>query len=293
LLFMRRLAKPARIIGLLSVAVALCACSAVKLGYNALPQAGAWWLDRYVDFSDEQEQRLREDLARLHQWHRNDELPRLAELLQRLERLAAGDVSPAQACALVPAIRSRLLAVAEQAEPAATTLALTLDAAQLAHLERKFEKNKRDFRKDWVALPPAGQQEKRFEQFLERSETIYGPLDAAQRDGLRRLVERSVFDAATSLAERQRRQQDILQALRQLAGQPLSLAQARALVHGVVERAMQSPDPRHRAYQEALVQEGCRNFSVLHNSTSAQQREHAARRIRAYERELRELASQR
>ena len=290
---MHCIARLARIIGLLSVVVALSACSAIKLGYNTFPQFSSWWLDRYVDFSAEQGQRVREDLARLHQWHRVQELPRLVELLQRLERLAAGEVTPAQACALVPDMRLRLLAVFDRAEPAAVTLALNLDPAQLAHLESKYERNNRDYRKEWMGLSAREHREKRFNVFLDRSEMIYGRLDAPQRDVLRRQLEQSVFEPATVLAGRQQRQQDMVQALRRLAGQPLSLPEARAVVHGVVERGVQPPESRYRAYQEAMIQEGCRNFSVLHNSTTPQQRDHAVRQIRAYQHDLEDLATQR
>lgn len=289
---MQRLVAFARIIGLLSIAVALSACSAIKLGYNTLPQFGAWWLDGYVDFSDDQEQRMRDDIARLHQWHRREELPRLSALLQQAERMAPADISADAACALVPLARQRLLAVAERAEPAAVTLALGLSPGQLQHLQRKYEKNVREYRKDWVQLAPDELREKRFKQYLDRIEMIYGSLDEPQRSIMRVQVERTVFDVESNLKERQRRQQDILETLRKLAGQPVSLSDARAAIHRLVERGLQSPDPRYRAYQESLILEGCRNIAAVHNSTTPQQRQSAVRRLREYQRDLGELAAQ-
>ena len=41
------------------------------------------------------------------------------------------------------------------------------------------------------------------------------------------------------------------------------------------------------------MEEACRNVSVLHNSTTAAQRETAVHRLRAYQRDLRELSAQR
>jgi hypothetical protein len=32
----------------------LTGCSAVRLGYNKLPEIASWWLDSYIDFSDAQ-----------------------------------------------------------------------------------------------------------------------------------------------------------------------------------------------------------------------------------------------
>lgn len=287
---MHRILNLARIIGLLAIAVALSGCTALKLGYNTLPQLSAWWLDGYVDFSEEQGARVRDDLARLHQWHRQHELPKLVALLQQAELLAAGELTAAEACAMVPAIRQRLTAVAERAEPAAVTLALNLSPAQLAHLERKYQKNNRDYRNDWIELSAGDQKEKRVKQFVERAEMIYGRLDEPQREALRVRMERSVFKAETALQERQRRQQEILQALRKLAGQPVALPDARTDIRRLMEAGLRSTDSRYRVYQESLLQEACQNVAALHLSTTPQQRQNAVRRLGAYQRELQELA---
>lgn len=281
-----------RIIGLLALAAALAACSAVKLAYNNMGEVAFWWLDGYLDFSDEQAPRVREDLARLHLWHRSRELPRVAEILRGMEELAFGDISPAQACAVVQHVRERLNATAEQAEPAAVTLAMDLAPAQLQHLERKYAMNNDRYRKDWLRITAAERAEKRFKQFLERSEDVYGELDGPQRAVLRRQLEHSIFDAERILAERRRRQVDALQTLRKLAGQPVPFGEARGLLRGYYARLQTPPDAEQRRYQQALIDESCRVFSNLHNSTSTAQREMAVRRLRAYQRDLRELAAQ-
>ena len=280
----------ARIIGVLAATAVLSACSAVKLGYNNFHEVAYWWLDGYVDFDRSQTTRVREDLARLHLWHRSNELPQYADLLQKMERLAPGDVTPAQVCGFFDELRERLNALAEQSEPAVVTLALGLAPEQLLHIERKYGKSNADYRKDWVQLTPTELKEKRVKRVLERSEMIYGRLGEAQRARLRQQMEQSAFDAQRILAERQRRQQDALQTLRKLAGQPVAMAEARMLLRGYIERAQQSPNATYRAIQEALIQENCRNVAATHNSTTAAQREAAVQRLSSYQRDLRELA---
>jgi hypothetical protein len=277
---------------LLALAAALAACSAVKLGYNNLADVTYWWLDSYVDFEDEQATRVREDLARLHLWHRTQELPRLAQMLHRMEELAPGDLTPAQACQFVTHLRERFNVTAAQAEPAAITLAISLSPGQLQHLERKYVRNNADFRKEWVRPGPAEVAEKRFKLFLDRTESVYGGLDEKQRTVLRRQLEQSTYDGGRVLAERMRRQQDALQILRKLTGEPLPFDDARGLVRGYLARVQEPPDPVHRRYQQGLINEGCRVFAGLHNSTTALQRQAAVRRLRAYQRDLRELAAQ-
>ena len=277
---------------MLALTAALAGCSAVKLGYNNLGDVAYWWLDSYIDFSDEQSALVREELSRLHLWHRTQELPRLAEMLRQMEDLAPADISATQACQFVEQARERLSATAEQAETAVATLAAGLKPEQFAHLERKYARNNAQFRRKWIGPSASEVAQKRLQQFLSRSEAVYGSLDQAQRAVLRRQLEQSVFNGARVLTERMRRQQDALHILRKLASEPVPLDEARGLLRGYLARTREPPDPDQRRYQQTLIDEGCSAFSVMHNSTSADQRQSAVRRLRAYQRDLRELAAQ-
>jgi hypothetical protein len=291
LLSSRHAPRVAGIIGLLSLLVALAGCSAVKLGYSSLPEVAYWWLDGYIDLEDDQARRVREDLQRVHAWHRGTELPRLAGLLQQVERLAPQDTTPEQVCAFEAGIRERFTALRERAEPAIVTHALSLTPAQLQQLERRYAQNNRDYEKDWLRLAPAEQVDKRLKTVAERFERVYGSLSGGQREALRRQLEQSSFDARRILAERQRRQQDTLTVLRQLTGQQLPLGEARARVRGLLERYTTSPDPGYRAYQATLVRETCGLIAAVHNGTSPSQREQAVRRLRGWQQDLAELSS--
>ncbi len=284
-----RCAKLARIIGVLLLASALAACSAVKLAYNNLPEVSYWWLDGYLDFDAEQTPRVRDELAQLLAWHRQNELPKIVALLQRAQALAAGDFTAAQACEMADEIRARLVAVAEHAEPAIADIALRLGEAQLQQLERKYAKINADYRKDWLDRSPERQQEKRYERFLDRNEDFYGRLDPSQRELLRQQVAQSIFDPRAVDAERRRRQQEMLALLRRFQAEKTPPAEARAAIHAYVQRVADPPLGPARERQRALLQEGCRNLAALHSRTSASQREQAARRLKAYERDLVEL----
>ena len=283
-------ARTAGIILALAAAMGLAACSAIKLGYGTLPELAYWWLDGYVEFTETQVPVVKQELARLHAWHREQELPRLGELLGQLERLAPGSITAPQACAVVGEVQARMNAMAERAEPAIVGLASTLTPRQLRHLERKYRSNNATYRKEWVDLPAPERQDKRYEQMLERIETIYGSLDEPQRAVLRRELQQTMFEPQRILAERQRRQQDLLQTLRRVAEPGTAPDAARQQLRAYIDRMQHSPDPAYRAWQDALVQEGCRIFAAVHESTTAAQRQQAVRRLRAYQRDLRELS---
>ena len=288
-----RCAKLARIIGVLLVAAALGACSTIKLAYNNLPELSYWWLDAYLDFDGSQTPKVRDELAQLLSWHRQNELPRVLGVLQEAQTLAPRDVSAAQACRMADQIRERLLAVTERAEPAGTELALSLTEAQLQQLERKYAKNNAEYRKEWLDRSPAEVQEKRYEKFLDRLEDFYGRLTPEQRELVRQQVAQSVFDPRLAGAERRQRQQEALALLRGFNATKPPPAEARAAIHAYVMRIADPPPGPWRDHQQALLQEGCRNLAALHNATSASQREQAVRRLQAYQDDLRQLVAAR
>ena len=266
----------------------LQACSAIKMAYNSAPEIGYRWLDGYVDFTESQTQKVRAELARLLLWHRSDELPKIADLLQKAQRMADADLTPAPVCALYSEIRTRFNAVTAQAEAAAVTLAMSLTPEQITHIDRKLDKVHAEWRNDWLQLTATERFDKRFKSNLERSEQFYGKLEERQRINLRTGLEASVFDVQLSYTERLRRQQDLLQTLRQVAGKA-NQAEVLAALRGYLDRAINSPNPVYRAYSDKLTSASCALFAQIHNSTTPEQRTRAVRRLAAYERDALEL----
>lgn len=289
---------------LIGTVVLLQACSAIKLAYNNAPEFGFWWLDAYADFNDTQAPEVRSELARLLQWHRAEELPKIAKLLQKTQRLATADVTPAAVCDLFSETRERFNAVTSKAEAATVSLALSLAPAQIVHMEGKLAKNNKEWRNDWLQLSGKDLFEKRLKTNVERAQEFYGTLEERQITALRSALEASGYDAQVSYTERLRRQQDLLQTLRQSTGAGLgsgsnvavasrSPADGLAALRSYLERANKSPNPAYRAYSDKLIAESCANFATLHNSTTPEQRERAVRRLAAYERDARDLYGQR
>lgn len=282
-----------RIIGLLALPLLLGGCSAIKIGYNAAPEVIYLWLNGYVELSDAQSPRVKDDLARLLLWHRAQELPRYAALLDELEQLAPGDISAQRACTVAQQVRTRIQALADQSEPALITLGTSLSSEQIAHLQQRFERDDATWRKDWIEAKPAQRLDKRVKTWVDRIESIYGSLDERQRALVRQQLSQSAWDVKLAWAERQRRQRDVLQVLRDVNAPGTAPITARRQMRALLERIESSPDASWVRHRDALQAEGCALFAALHASTTATQREAAARRMRAYARDLRELAAAR
>lgn len=294
---MREIRRRFGIIGaLLSLVAALLAsgCStltAARLAYNQAPELAYWTLDAYADFNGAQSLQAKAVLARWQDWHRYTQLPLYAATLRALQAQLPQDISADQACSVVADARQTVMVSLHHVEPAAASLAATLQPAQLEAMARKFAKSNAEWRGTYLTVSPQKAQAKRLEQATDRSEWLYGALNSAQNEVLKRSVSQSVFDAALSDAERLRRQDDTLQTLRGvMANNATATVNATAAVHALVARSFTSPNTAHRRYQDALTREGCVLFAELHQRASAAQRNHAAQKLQRYESLLLSLA---
>jgi hypothetical protein len=279
-----------RLCAVLAMAATLAGCAATRLAYNQAPTLSYWWIDRHVDLNETQTGQTREDLQAFFQWHRRQELPSYASLLRQWQSMAVNEVSPAQACTQFEDIRVRLDRAAEETVEPFARLAVRLSPEQLENLRKQQAKSNEEFVKDFLSGSPEQRLRKRLDKAIERSESFYGKLDAAQRDLLRGLLQRSPFDPQRTQSERLRRQADLLQTVRDAQAEP---AKAEQLVREHIARIRRSPLPGYDAYTQELVRQGCAQFATLHNSMSADQRANAVRKLKGYEDDLLVLSAQR
>lgn len=276
---------------LLCMLVLLQGCSAVKLGYNQLPTLGHWWLDSQLSLSSAQSDDVRHALQQLQRWHRQNELGGYADLLGRLQGLGAGDVQAEQVCDVWSQVEGGLDRLMEQAMVQAAPIALQLQPRQLRHLARHWEDKNEDWEKEWLSGSPQERLQRRLDRALSRYSDFYGNLSATQVQLLQSQLQQSAWTPEWGRRERLRRQQLLLQALQSLQNDRLSGEQAQAVLRSVWQRWLEPVSPQDRQVYRRLQEQSCRHLADLHNSTSAEQRQRAQRRLRAYERELRELAS--
>ena len=282
-------ATSAKILCSLVVVAALSGCSAIKLAYNNLPELGYWWLDGYVDFSGAQTPQARDQLAKLLERHRKNELPKLLAIVEKAERLAPDDVMGSQVCMFSDEIRARVLAVALDASQPGAELAATLSAPQLQYLQSKYAKVNAEYADDWLDRSLEQQHRKRYDAFLDRSEDFYGTLDTGQRALLRELVDKSIFDPRLVDAERRQRQQEVLGLLRRMGSGKAPVRELRAAIDAYSKRIAEPPPGAWKDYQHALLQESCSNIAALHKVTRSDQRDRAVRRLQSYAQDVRDL----
>nr|WP_315489261.1 DUF6279 family lipoprotein [uncultured Rhodoferax sp.] len=285
-------ARPAAIICALLLVLFAAGCSAVRLGYNTAPTLAYWWLDGYFDFDGEQSLRIRADLQAVQDWHRKEELPQLILALKELQAMAPKPVTPAQVCATVTNLQTRVQVTLDRVVPSIAAIAPSLQAAQIEHIAREFEKRDKKWRGDWLEGTPTERAERRVKQIVDRAESLYGSLEATQIAIVKAHIQSSSFDGPRHHREMQRRQKDALQVLSTLRTTKVAPAQAVADIRGLLERTFKAPDPAYRQYLDRLTQESCTATAAVHNSSTNAQRAHLLQALQDYEADARELAGQ-
>ena len=264
-------------------------CSAIKLGYNQAPHLGHWWLDSQLSLEGAQSESVRDALHQLQRWHREKELPIYADLLQKLQAMSVKDVDAEQVCDVWTQVDDGLNRAMAQTIRLAAPIATQLQPAQLRHLARHWEDKNEDWEKEWLSGPPQERIKRRLEKTVSRYSDFYGSLSEQQTDLLRTQLQKSVWSADWGRQERLRRQQILLTALQRAQTGGASVPQTEALLNAVWQQWLTPPAAADRLRYKAFVTQSCQNLAELHNSTSPEQRQRAARRLRAYEKDLREL----
>jgi len=272
---------------ILLCAVALGGCSSIRLAYGNAAQLLWWWVDGYIDFDREQSPAARQGLDKLYEWHRATQLPELTGLLAAAQAQVAEPTTPELACRWQTQVRQALEPTLQRALQLAADTLPSLGEANFRHIEQRYAKGNAEMKRDFLQADAQDRLDEAVKRTMERVERIYGRVGDAQKKVVREGVAASPFDPDLWLAERQRRQRDVLQTLRRLSAEKADVDQRLAALRTLVQRVERSPDPEYRAYQQRLTDYNCAFAAGIHNSTSAAQRQRARETLKGWEEDLR------
>ena len=275
------------------MSVILTGCSAVRLGYNKLPEIASWWLDSYIDFSDTQGPQAKLALQKLQAWHRKEELPAIAELLVQAQTLAPQNITPEQACKIWEGAQVRIESFIQESSRLAAPVVSQLSAKQLKHLEKEWASRNEDWKKQWLQGTPDSRIKKRVDLAAERFNSFYGDLNLEQRQVLKQQFLQSTWTPEASYQLRLKRQQEQLIALQAMSSEitkpAMPLAQVEKTLQALILQSVRPKDAGDLSKQLQLEQQACQNLAQLHNTMSPAQRLKAQRKLKDYETDVREL----
>ena len=275
------------------MSVILTGCSAVRLGYNNLPDIASWWLDSYIDFTDTQGPQAKAALQKLQTWHRKEELPAIAELLVQAQTLAPQNITPEQACKIWEGAQVRIESLIQESSRLAAPVVSQLSAKQLKHLEKEWATRNEDWKKQWVQGTPDSRIKKRVDLAAERFNSFYGDLNLEQRQVLKQQFLQSTWSPEESYQRRLKRQQEQLMALQAMSSEitkpAMPLPQVEKALQSLILQSVRPKDAGDLSKQLQLEQQACQNLAQLHNTMSPAQRLKAQRKLKDYETDVREL----
>ena len=210
-------------------AIALAGCGAVmRVAYNNGDFALRMMANDYIDPQGEQQEVLKAQLARFHEWHRREELPVYAGIFQGAADRVARGLSPADVSWAIVAVRERYRAVVSQAAEDSAPLVAGFKPDNFAAMEKKFADVNAKFAKEYLAGDQAKRDKARTKWFEERFEFFIGDLTEQQSALVARFVQTQPRMNEVRLGDRKRRQQEFVALVRERQASPDLATQLRA-----------------------------------------------------------------
>jgi len=270
---------------LLLALAALLAAACTRLAYdNATPML-TWMVDGYVDLHHEQRDWLRRRLDRAMAWHRANELPAYRRYLEDLAARVDRPFTEAEVERAYLDLRADYDRVVEHVLPDAAELFVGLDERQIAHLERKFERDREKLAKDLTDGTEARRRARAVKHTVGEVEEWTGALDERQR-AIVAAREAVLPDVAQErLADRAYRQGETLVLIR---------TRDRARIVAGLRRLLVDTDSwRAPGYRAKILRRNAATFrmlAALSATLTPEQRAHVKRRIEGYVDDIGKLA---
>ena len=266
----------------LACVLAIAGCGLVKVGYRNGDTVGLFMIDRYFDLTSEQEAFVKPRLHQLLVWHRKTQLPEYVAFGRELQRLAMQPITLADIDAVGDEARRRATTTIDRALPDMADLALQLTPDNIKVLQKKFADDTDKWRGEYMKGDVERQHKARYERTLDRVEEWYGRLSSEQRDRVREWSDARPMNNDIELAERQRRQQELVALLTKVEHDKPPRDTVVAMMKAYAERFERNPDPARQAVLEANRKATEEMDVQIQNMTTPAQRTKAVARLQEW-----------
>jgi hypothetical protein len=282
-----------RFAALLLAALAVAGCTRLaymnaSLAYEQATPLIAWTVDGYVDLNAGQKEWLHARLDRAMAWHREQELPAYGRFLASVAERSGRAFSDEEVAAAWRDVREDYRRVVEHLLPDAADFMLSLDASQLAHLERRFAADNRKFVKESTRGTPEERGARIAKRAAGHLHEWIGELEPAQRAIVDRWAASLPPLTEERLADRRYRQSEAI---------ALARTHDRARIVAGLRRLLLDTDtwrtPQVREKLRLRERATLHMVAVLSGTLTAAQRARLQRRLHGYMQDITRLASSR
>jgi len=262
-------------------------CSAIDFAYNNAPSFVARELEDALDLDDAQRDQLDTGLQQFFSWHRQQELARYQQILDRAALNAADGITAPELLEFVDKLRLAWRRILEQAIDNIGDLALTLTPDQIENYQRYYRNDSEEY-DDYLEMSAQQREIFRIDRALKRLEKWFGPFDNAQLAKIRpRLQQLPEFYLAW-IRFREARQQALVNALREASGKGLSHQQLKAILLDPEADYARAFEVERIAYWQAYAL----SVEEISGWLSKAQLKHAISRLQKYSRDIEGLRKQ-
>ena len=276
-----------------TLAIALLAsCSAIDSGAFDVAYEHADWLlqkmsTRYVELDESQSKALHARLNRLHAWHRTQELPIYADLLDQAADRVSRRLSEDDITWIIHSFEERRRVGAAAVSKELAPLLLTLSPSQQAQIAGAMTRDNAHFARTQLEPNPAALSKERTKWLTAQVQRWTGKLTPSQLERVERVALATGDFPAERLEQRRRWQAALLRSVRQYHDEA-------ALGVALTELLASSRTVADDGYMRAVAQyedEFTQMVLDLDRTLTAQQRAAAVMRLHTYSRRFRELAA--
>lgn len=276
-----------RILIVLLALTVLAGCSLVRLGYGHLDTFALWTADEYFDLDADQKQEFQKRFAKLHDWHRYEQLPDYAAFLSSARARLEKGITREDVLWATEEVKQRYRTLVSRAADDAAALLLTVTPEQLGALQRQWDEDNRDFVREYrLDRDVEAQQRARARRVLSRIRDWVGHLDDAQDRRIIALANELPLIHGLRYEDRLRRQREFLQ-LMQARGMPQEFTER--LRHWLANWE-EGRDPAYHREFEAWVRQQADFYTAVYGILLPHQRTAVAERVQRYADDFTQLA---
>ena len=259
-------------------------CSALRIGYANGDTVVYWWLNGYVDFSDEQKPWVKAHIDRLFDWHRKTQLRDYASLLEQIQhRLQRGATTPVEVREDFNAVRKRAALVLDKAVPELTDLAMAVQPQQIAHLEKKFADNNEKYRKEYLQGNIDDRQRLRYKKVMKQAEYWLGNFSPEQEARIRKASDLRPLDYDVWMTERMRRQQEMIRMLRKIQAERPPREVVARMIREFTARSFENfTYAENKAFFDGSTEGMAQLVATIVNLATPEQKAHAVKRLQKW-----------
>jgi hypothetical protein len=281
---------------LISLALALnfllSSCSSIQIAYNQADFLLKWWLDDYIDFTEEQEKFYAQAIPALLKKHRQEELPKALQKLRQLKPKLDRPLSEEEATLIVHELKTLSKESIYLTQDDLAKLALTLQVKQIQYLQNAFNKSNSKFQNDYLKGSADDRLGKRLEKIIERTEAFTGDLSKSQKSQLKDIAKEYLLDMQIVYQTRIFKQQLIISTLKKISSEQPTLPQVKILLNQLFTDIELGSTNEQKEFEKKRDLHSGIILSKTTELLDQSQRKKAQEKIKVWENDLQILISQ-